>query len=124
MRAVHSFQTRNCAFPPAGLLFFPCARRIPSLHKAERIKSLSQLANLHEESAMSKYREVFDVLQSTEYAEASESLAALLEAGQTTGLRTTAGKPGGVSRSFLEEVGLDGWATEDRYQNGFYSLAG
>jgi hypothetical protein len=73
---------------------------------------------------MSKYREVFDVLQSTEYAQASKSLAALLEAGQATGLRATAAKPDVIGRSFLEEVGLDGWATEDRYQNGFYSLAG
>jgi len=73
---------------------------------------------------MSKYREVFDVLQSTEYAQASKSLAALLEAGQTTGLRLTAVEPDVLSRSFLEEVGLDGWATDDRHQNGLYSLAG
>jgi phosphoglycolate phosphatase-like HAD superfamily hydrolase len=73
---------------------------------------------------MSKYREVFDVLQSTEYAEASESLAALLAAGRTTELRVIANKPEAVTRSFLEEVGLDGWASEDRYQNGFYSLTG
>ena len=72
---------------------------------------------------MSKYREVFDVLQSTEYAEASESLAALL-AGSPTARDSVSSASTASVRSFLEEVGLDGWATEDRYSNGYYTFAG
>ncbi len=73
---------------------------------------------------MSKYREVFEVLQSTEYAAASNGLAALL--GARPAMRSEAGAAisGDAGRSFLDEVGLDGWATDDRYANGYYSMAG
>ena len=73
---------------------------------------------------MSKHREVFDVLESTDYADASEKLALLLAAGQKAVTGVGATDDAVANRSFLEEVGLDGWATEDRHANGFHSLFG